>query len=89
MDKDEILKFSVDTPALLKEICDCSLDKNNGLIGSCLNIFRQILAELAERAIELNDPKLNILMIRLNLYEVENKDRLKVIEKLQKAAELI
>ena len=81
------LKWSVDTPALLKEICDCSLPRNSGLIGKSLNIFQSILAELAERAIELNDPKLNILMIRLNLYELNPYERAEIIERLQKESE--
>jgi len=48
----------------------------------CWNVFRNLLAQVAERATELNDPVLNTLMIRLNLYEIPNKDRYKVIEQL-------
>jgi hypothetical protein len=35
-----------------------------------MNIFARTLAQVAERASELNDPQLNELMCRLTLYEV-------------------
>lgn len=81
------LKWSVDTPALLKEICDCSLSQNNRVVATSLTIFQSILAELAERAIELNDLKLHILMIRLNLYELKPHERVEIMERLQKESE--
>ena len=53
------------------------------MYGVCWNIFKNLLAQVAERATELNDPVLNTLMIRLNLYEIPNKERYKVIEQLK------
>jgi len=60
------LKWRVNTPQLLKEI-----QNNHGtsILRKPLAILGGILAEVAERAIELNDPKLNALMCRLALYE--------------------
>ena len=42
---------------------------------------------VAERATELNDPILNVLMIRLNLYEIPPMERNKVIEQIKKSIE--
>lgn len=74
------LSFDVNTPQFLKEACENARD---GMYGICWNIFRNLLAQVAERATELNDPVLNTLMIRLNLYEIPNKERYKVIKKLK------
>ena len=74
------LSFDVNTPQFLKEACENS---NGGMYAVCWNVFRNLLAQVAERATELNDPVLNTLMIRLNLYEIPNKDRYKVIEQLK------
>jgi hypothetical protein len=62
------MKWRVDTPALLKEMVDGN--PSGGILVQPVNIFRQILTSLAERAIELDDPALNVLMLRLALYEV-------------------
>ena len=75
------LTFDVDTPRFIKEACENS---TNGMYGICWNIFRGLLCQVAERATELNDPVLNTLMIRLNLYELPNKKRYKMIEKMKK-----
>ena len=66
VDKDITLRWKVNTPQLLKEIMS-----NNGMsiLFQPINIYKDLLAELAERAIELNDPKLNALMCRMALYE--------------------
>ena len=74
------LSFDVDTPRFLKEACGNS---RGGMYGVCWDIFRSLLTQVAMRATELNDPVLNALMIRLNLYEISNKDRYKVIERLK------
>jgi hypothetical protein len=75
------LKWKVDTPSLLKEIAYCGLDRRMGIYKIPLNIFQRILTEVAERAIEINDKKLNKLMIRLSLYE--NTNRQEMIEYLK------
>lgn len=78
------LKWKVDTPALLREIADCAIPaKNGGVLKIPLNIFQQLLAEVADRAIIINDKELNKLMIRLNLYEgsTTSKDLIEYLEK--------
>jgi len=65
--KDSSMLWCVNTVSLLREI-----GENNptmGIMKQPINIFGRILSEVAERAIELNDPKLNQLMCRLALYE--------------------
>ena len=74
------LSFDVNTPQFLKEACE---NVNGGMYATCWNVFRNLLAQVAERATELNDPILNTLMIRLNLYEIPNKERYKVIKQLK------
>lgn len=54
------LSFDVNTPQFLKEACENS---NGGMYAVCWNVFRNLLAQVAERATELNDPVLNTLMI--------------------------
>ena len=74
------LSFDVNTPQFLKEACEYV---NGGMYAACWNVFRILLAQVAERATELNDPVLNTLMIRLNLYEIPNKERYNIIKQLK------
>ena len=67
--KDTKLEWKVNTPALLEEIVGCGLDKSMGILYRPVNILRNLLIEVADRAIQINDPELNILMLRLALYE--------------------
>lgn len=78
-EKIETMYFRVDTVSLLHEIVDNALRENQGVLKIPLNIFKNLLAQVAERAIELNDPKMNILMLNLGLYEVSPKDIVEAI----------
>jgi len=40
-----------------------------GVLKVPLNIFQNLLGQVAQRAIEINDKELNKLMIRLALYD--------------------
>jgi len=73
--------FRVDTMGLLTEVVDCAMPKNMGILKIPLNIFKNILEEVAQRATELNDPQLNILMLKLALYEVPAREIREAIEK--------
>ena len=57
--------WRVHTPALLAEILSNS---QTAILRQPINIFRSLLVEVGERAIELNDPTLNSLMLRLTIY---------------------
>jgi hypothetical protein len=65
------VQWKVHTYGLLKEISDCS---GNAIYQIPLNIFGKLLAAVGERAIELNDPKLNALMCRLTIYSVADPE---------------
>lgn len=58
--------WQCDLPAFLKEIAECS---QNGPYKITYKIVAELLKLLAARAIELNDPALNIIMMKLALYE--------------------
>ena len=58
--------WKIDLPSFLQE---CQLCTNGGAYDVCWNLLRRILVILVERAIELNDPALNIIMYRLSLYD--------------------
>ena len=79
MDKN-YMTFSVNTIGLLTEIVESGLDIRMGVLKTPINIFRNLLGQVAERATELNDPKLNVLMLRLWLYEASPEDLPKLIE---------
>lgn len=59
--------WKVNTVALLREIGENS--PSVGIMRQPINIFGRILEQVAGRALELNDPKMNRLMCRLALYE--------------------
>lgn len=60
------LVWKIDLPNFLKEISMCS--KYVPYTVS-FQILAQVLGILAKRAIEINDPALNIIMLNLGLYE--------------------
>lgn len=76
--------FRIDTPAFLTELVECGLDKSMGILKIPINIFKNHLAEIAEIAIKIDNPELNIMMLRMNLYEVKPNEIIKCIKKQQK-----
>lgn len=74
------IQFDVDTPRFLKEVIENS---GQTMYAVCWNIFRNYLIAITTRAAELNDPILNVIMLRLNLYEVPNEQRKEIIEKIR------
>ena len=75
------MSWKCDLPAFLEE---CQLCTEGTAYDVCWNLLRKILVMLTERAIELNDPVLNIIMLNLSLYEgSHDKDKGKVIAKLR------
>lgn len=77
-------QFDVNTPQFMKEACE---NCEGGMYAICWNVFRNLLAMVAERATEINDPIMNVLMLRLNLYEVKNEDRHKYINQIKEELE--
>ena len=63
------VQWKVNTPSLLQEI----LTNNHvSILNIPINILARLLADVATRASELNDDKLNALMCRLALYEISD-----------------
>lgn len=74
--------WKVDLPKFLKEISECS---TNVPYDASFRILAQVLKVLVERAIEINDPALNIIMLNLGLYEgAHDKNVDEVISQLRK-----
>ena len=74
--------WKVDLPKFMKEISECSI---NVPYAASFRILAQVLKVLTERAIEINDPALNIIMLNLGLYEgAHDKNAGEVISKLRK-----
>lgn len=69
-------------PSFLKEIAECS---KSIPYAKTFKILAHVLNVLTERAIEINDPALNIIMLRLGLYEgAHDKNVDEVISQLRK-----
>ena len=74
--------WKVDLPRLLKEISECSKSTPYPVT---FTILARVLGILIERAIEINDPALNIIMLNLALYEgAHDKNVNDVISQLRK-----
>lgn len=74
--------WKVDLPSFLEEIAECS---KSIPYAKTFKILEQVLNVLTERAIEIDDPALNIIMLRLGLYEeAHDKNVDEVISQLRK-----
>jgi len=64
------LYWRCNTPGLLKESLEnMDASSRNGVLQKPFTILMHLLAELAETAIEVDDPRINCMMLRLGLYE--------------------
>lgn len=66
------MEWKCHTPNLLNEILS---NNGTGALQKPLNIFGKLLAEVAERAAKIDDPELNLLMLRLTLYDQGDADK--------------
>ena len=74
--------WKVDLPRLLKDISECSKSTPYPVT---FTILTRVLGILTERAIEINDHALNIIMLNLGLYEgAHDKNVDEVISRLRK-----
>ena len=74
--------WKVDLPRLLNEVSKCSKSTAYPVV---FTILARVLGILAERAIEINDPALNIIMLNLGLYEGAHEENIdEVISQLRK-----
>ena len=77
--KNEKLHFDAHLPNLLKEVLN---NQTCSVLRTPINITRHILLELAQLAIEIDDPRLHRMMLRLGLYEVTAHERVERIKEL-------
>ena len=74
----EKLQFDCHLPNLLREMVEGH--PAPGPLVMAVNLTLPILQRLTTRAIEIDDPELNILMLRLALYDTPADQRLAAIE---------
>ena len=79
--KPKKLEFDCHLPNLLAEVLS---NQSCLVLATPINITRGLLAELAQLAIEIDDDRLHIMMLRLGLYEVNARERVKRIKELQR-----
>jgi hypothetical protein len=79
------LMWKLHTPNLLNEI---SQNSGQFMYHRPLQLLGRLLAMVAERAIELNDPQLNELMCRLTLYEQSNPESSQYSKELMRQTEM-
>lgn len=72
------LEFDSHLPNLLREMI--MGHPTPGPLIMAVNLTIPILRAVAQRASEIDDPRLNILMLRLALYEVDPSERLAAID---------
>ena len=78
------LYFNVDLPAYLAELQNISTDGVSYILGTPMSVVCTKLTQIAQRASELDDPMLNVLMLETKLYEVEDHSKLSELIKEQK-----
>jgi hypothetical protein len=61
-------EWKCNTPSFIKEMIDGN--PHAAILSVPAQIFMGLLGKVADRASELNDPKMNHLMCKLALYEV-------------------
>ncbi len=67
------LEFKIHAPNFLKEVFDLN-PKLGGVLFVPANTLRTYLLQIAQRASELNDPKLNAIMCQMSLYEIADPE---------------
>jgi hypothetical protein len=71
--------ISVETASLIERVFD---NKGAGVLRIPFYTFHNLLRQVAQRCTEINDPRLNELMLRLNLYDVPKEERTKLITQM-------
>ncbi len=78
------MQFDSNLPGLLDEVLN---NPTCSILYQPIGITKGILRELAQLAIDIDDDRLHILMLRLGLYEVNARERVKQIKRLRKKLE--
>lgn len=78
--------ISVNTKGLIKEIIGSN--EHTWILKIPLRTLYNLLRQVAFRCSEINDPRLNELMLRLNMYDVSNEERVKLIKQMVELQEV-
>lgn len=73
-------EFDCHLPKLLDEVLN---NPSASILAIPIQITKGILAELAQLAIEIDDDRLHIMMLRLGLYEIKASERVEEIKRLR------
>lgn len=73
-------RFDCNLPGLLEEVLN---NQSCAILKIPINITKRMLAELAQLAIEIDDDRLHVMMLRLNLYDMPNDKRVEEIKRLE------
>lgn len=73
-------RFDCNLPGLLDEVLN---NESCAILKIPINITKRILADLAQLAIEIDDDRLHVIMLRLNLYDMSKDERVKEIDRLE------
>lgn len=76
---------SVNIKGLIERVFD---NPGTSILKIPFNTFYNLLRMVAKRCSELNDPRLNELMLRLNMYDVSNEERVKLIKQMVELQEV-
>lgn len=76
------VEFDSNLPGLLDEVLS---NRGTSVLRTPILLTKKILAELAQLAIEIDDDRLHLIMLRLGLYEFKSAaDRVRKIEALER-----
>lgn len=73
-------RFDCNLPGLLDEVLN---NESCAILKIPINITKRMLADLAKLAIEIDDDRLHVMMLRLNLYDMSNDKRVREIKRLE------
>lgn len=75
------MDFDIDLPRFFNEEVNNS---GSTMYSAAWKILLRLLESVAQRACELDDPIMNALMLRLNMYDVPYGERRECIEQMRK-----
>ena len=78
------MRFDAHLPNLLAEVLN---NQSCWVLKTPINITMGLLRELAQLAIEIDDARLHIMMLRLGLYDCSATERVEKIKELEREVE--
>ena len=78
------MRFDAHLPNLLAEVLN---NQSCWVLKTPINITIGLLRELAQLAIEIDDARLHIMMLRLGLYDCSATERVEKIKELEREVE--